>query len=723
MRPTKTLTRLIALLTVVAVTNVTRAGDNARYMRRTDTAIYIGWSQLMESGSPELATQQKGLNASFGDWLDKNATPDQSHSFLLDALPLIETGSVGIGLFDVVLDGPAPDIQVALVIDAGADSAQLVPACEQLIALTGSTAGLEERHIGSVTMKAFEFVDPPLVAIWGVHKGCFIFTLGQTAAEKVIATMNGDSQNLAGVPELVFDRQKVDAQVDGKYWCVYADHRRIVERAREIVTQLSGEFPPMADALLTELGITSVRSKYVHWNERDGYSRTSGFGHIDGPMRGLLSLWDQQPLTDDDLKVVPADAYWAEVGNLDLSGVWEETLRVVEAASPDALPAVEGSLAMVSGMLGFSITNELLPALGDTWAVFDAPDHGGILGTGTVLVVEVNDADALHGMLSRIVGLLSPMLAANTDVRLAMKQSDFGDRTIHYVKIGGVMSPVAPAWGFANDRWVFGLWPQSVAAAIKHVDPATRGKTLLDNPDYKTLRAQLPAQVQAIGYCDMRYFTRFMYPVGNMVGTLGLSMMPAECDDLDLLEMMPPVADQVADVTSYVGATSTDADGILYIGNGDGALLPAAVAGGAMAVSILLPSLAQARSQAKSAVSMSNLRGIGMACMIYANDNYEKFPDSFDVLLEQGFITQKQLQSPADDDDAGVSYIYIAGQNAGGDLRNIVAYERLYDGADTTNVLFLDAHVERMTVEQFKQRLRETYTRLGREDEIPAEFR
>lgn len=46
----------------------------------------------------------------------------------------------------------------------------------------------------------------------------------------------------------------------------------------------------------------------------------------------------------------------------------------------------------------------------------------------------------------------------------------------------------------------------------------------------------------------------------------------------------------------------------------------------ALLISILLPSLARARELAKRVVCMSNLKGIGNSCHIYANENYDLFP-------------------------------------------------------------------------------------------------
>jgi prepilin-type N-terminal cleavage/methylation domain-containing protein len=46
----------------------------------------------------------------------------------------------------------------------------------------------------------------------------------------------------------------------------------------------------------------------------------------------------------------------------------------------------------------------------------------------------------------------------------------------------------------------------------------------------------------------------------------------------------------------------------------------------ALLISILLPSLARARELAKRVVCMSNLKGIGNSCHIYANENFDLFP-------------------------------------------------------------------------------------------------
>jgi hypothetical protein len=41
--------------------------------------------------------------------------------------------------------------------------------------------------------------------------------------------------------------------------------------------------------VLDELGVTAFRSKYVHFEERDGQTRFAAFAHMTGPLRGVFN--------------------------------------------------------------------------------------------------------------------------------------------------------------------------------------------------------------------------------------------------------------------------------------------------------------------------------------------------------------------------------------------------------------------------------------------------
>jgi len=121
------------------------------------------------------------------------------------------------------------------------------------------------------------------------------------------------------------------------------------------------------------------------------------------------------------------------------------------------------------------------------------------------------------------------------------------------------------------------------------------------------------------------------------------------------------------------------------------------------------------RTQSRQTISAANLRGIGKACLIYANDYEDKFPPNLQELVEKVELSPRTLESPNKPMGfEGPSYIYVSGQTIKMDPGNILVYENPAFCSDMINVLFLDAHVEAMKPDEFLQKLEETYRRLGK---------
>lgn len=120
-----------------------------------------------------------------------------------------------------------------------------------------------------------------------------------------------------------------------------------------------------------------------------------------------------------------------------------------------------------------------------------------------------------------------------------------------------------------------------------------------------------------------------------------------------------------------------------------------------LATELLLPSLMRARQQAKQVVSMTNLRGLVTAMHYYVSDHQDQFPPDFDVLLSEGMISPKALQSPLRP-ELEVAYVYV---NPGVKLseikrpsETIVMYEKFDEWPEGgVAAAFLDGHVERIT--------------------------
>ena len=146
-------------------------------------------------------------------------------------------------------------------------------------------------------------------------------------------------------------------------------------------------------------------------------------------------------------------------------------------------------------------------------------------------------------------------------------------------------------------------------------------------------------------------------------------------------------------------------------------LAAAAIPFCACMVSILLPSLNRAREQANRVKCASNLRQVGMAVMMYANENRGEFPDTMERILTTQDVNSTVFCCPSSSDSPApganaqaqaanlskgghLSYVYVGkgmsmrmNPATTGDV--VIAYEPMTNhNNDGSNFLFADGHVE-----------------------------
>jgi len=127
-------------------------------------------------------------------------------------------------------------------------------------------------------------------------------------------------------------------------------------------------------------------------------------------------------------------------------------------------------------------------------------------------------------------------------------------------------------------------------------------------------------------------------------------------------------------------------------------------------ISILLPSLSRARELSKRSVCAANMKGIGQALYIYAQDEPKgMFPEAgadwMGRLINAGNTTPKQFVCPSTADTLGdCSYIYVPGYGVNGDPKQIIVYEPIENhGGEGGNILYLDGHVQFVKSPQYEQ--------------------
>jgi hypothetical protein len=635
---------------------------------------------------------------------------------VIKAAPLILSSDVLVALQDLGgSDSAMP--QMLLMVDAGEDANKLRQLAERLV----QTSDPDTRRTLMIDGSEVTFVSvgssQPEVA-FGARDGVFFAASSETVARGLIERMSKSrGASLAAHDQFVFCRKKVSSKLDGGYLWAYLNMKALVAAVLPMAGESSEEVKRVIDAM----GLAAVDSAYLQIDEFDALPHARFFMRVSGERRGILKLWDQKPLTDADLKQLPGDVYWGQVWNLDIAETCAEVRKTLEAISPDAVAGYDGAMGMSRQMLGFTIDQDLLSSLGDTWALYDARSHGGLLFTGMVLTAELKDATKLRDCFDRVVELtMQGMRGGAVNVLKGVQKHAAG--RIDYLVFGGLPIPFAPAWTISDKRMVVGLTPQSIAAVLDYESAQPPRPSLLESERYEAIRRKLPQEAISIGYVDMRFWTGLSHRFEALfdIAMLSMAATPSSPPRLDLI---PTLAQALEKASDAVSVSKLDNDGVWYEQYGSGGTLSAYIGGGALVGAVLMPSIVEARSAAKEVVVMANLRSLGAGIHMYAAEHKDALPKSLDELVDAGVMLGSAMTSPLLEGDER-AIVYVGGSSIGKlNPQDVLAYHKRVPGSEEMLVLFLDGHVERMRIELFQQRLMDTYKRQNREAEMPAEFR
>ncbi len=615
-----------------------------------------------------------------------------------------------------------PQLDAAIIIRAGKDAGKLGKGFENLLAIAHlSTDTAEEIALGGMKFKQLAVAGSPVLLRWGEVKGVFIVSIGAKATEH-LATGSIES-SLSRSPRFVAAMKHAGGRQDAPF--VYLDLKgvvAIVEGFQPMLASTSVPFfaePGAVQRLVKQIGLEACESLSIAMVPEEKGFKTSMFLHLPGANSSSNPLIGRKPLINDDIGVVPRSARWATVANWDAAATYQSLVEMLKGIVPGGEEEVARAIESAEKRLGVSIEEDILGAFENNWAIFDSPDFGGLWFTGVVMVAKVKPDNRLSKAMRNILEVVVEEVGGEMSANVATEE--YRGQKIEYVNIGGVPLPFAPAWAEYQNRWIVALYPQMVRMELDHL--MNRGPSLLDNPDYQRGRKLMPGGPYSVAYVDSKAGVQQMYSLVLPLWQAAAAMLRSE--DIPIDAGLLPSAQTVArHLFGDVSASAATEDGVLTVSHTAMPLALPAIGGGAflipLGLSVAMPSLTEARGQAKRTVSIANLRGIGVALYTYAAENQDKFPPDLKMLVDSGAISPQALRSPLDESDATSSYVFISGQSTEVDQRNVIAYENPenYDNEGTV-VLFADAHVEYMTMQSFRKALEDTYRRLGRE--VPEE--
>ena len=405
---------------------------------------------------------------------------------------------------------------------------------------------------------------------------------------------------------------------------------------------------------------------------------------------GASTRLDQvvEPCIDDQTFLVAN----LDISKLDLNAFVGQALNLVrEHAEPDTAKHLENSIKNFQAMAGAQL-NDFMKAGGrDIFIVFSMYDFPFFFAA--VPIHSANDQSRLHQHIQKIT---KDFNLGDIELHVADRLILVGlKKTITRLKMASSIRSEVLATGFqacANQTAKVVLFPSGdqrrILTEMLPQIPSESGNIKLTTHSKDLHWAALgfngPPSISlnvTIQSPNAEGADRLLTVVKNLYDTVGRNP--------ETLESIPELGQVLKHLTPrkhgkrlVLQVDSTVADSIIN--------------------DLVAPSLLKARTQARRHACTSNLKCIGMALLMYSNDNKDKFPADLETLVNKKYLPPQMLICPAT--KPKVSYIYRGASVTVADIPSLImVYEKSGNHDGGRNVLFLDGHAEWVEEERFQK--------------------
>jgi prepilin-type processing-associated H-X9-DG protein len=466
---------------------------------------------------------------------------------------------------------------------------------------------------------------------------------------------------------------------------------------------------------------------------------TQAFVAAPAPRSGLLKMLDAKPVSDELLRAIPKTAAWVGVGQFDFAQLLTEARAAAAKIDPQAPRMFDQGMGAAQMMLAMNPQRDLFEPLGPEWAFYLDQNIGGNGLIGFTIINRLRKPAEAERALTRLEFTISNLVngqIGREGMTLNVEQVEINGTKIHFFS-----TPlVSPSWAIRDGNLYVGMFPQVVSAAAQHA--AAKQPSILDNEAFVALRKRLGGEkATGFSFMDLPRTAGEGYQTLLLISQAGLGA--AEMFGIDTPPMViPPLATLKQHLSPAAGFSWTDDAGLHFKSASPfpGAELVMSQGGVVMAAPALLagvamPAVSRAREQAGRVQSMSNLRQIGLAMHMYANENRGRYPADLGTLALMDLnpvvfvspmggktVPQNVVQGNAEQQKAWINqnadYVYLGagrGVNDPDTAGTIVAYEKPETTrGQGTNILFADGHVEWLPVPMAMERIRRQQEQKGK---------
>ena len=400
------------------------------------------------------------------------------------------------------------------------------------------------------TVWSFDREQALLPVGWVRTKTMVVVGVGPTALDETLAVMAGRAPSLLDTPP--FQRAWAKTDGEGSLVRVFMNCRRLADGAGGAWSQAYGPWR-------RTLGLEPLEAVSLTLGTQGEAFTSAAFFDVPSPRRGIFAEFDQEPLDEKELAVVPPDADFFYATRWRLLGLYRRLvgLNVTGVAEPHQRPRrglASFPFLLVDALLGFDLENDLLAHLGDTVIVYNSPSEG-LYVTGLTLAITLGDRGGVRRCIERFVKARSAALA-RSGVRVVARNDGtdpfwvfrFDDDT-----------PVEPTAGLGRHHVFVGLYPQPVLAGLRRSRNLPTGWPA--PADYARIRRRLPVRAVTVRYGDMRQSARLLLGLAPVLIRLGWPKLRAAGLELDTASI--PCAGEVAPyLFPNVGVTVADDAGV-----------------------------------------------------------------------------------------------------------------------------------------------------------------
>lgn len=463
---------------------------------------------------------------------------------------------------------------------------------------------------------------------------------------------------------------------------------------------------------LSGIGISSIARAPGQYYNRAIYH------HYPGQGQGRLwSLFGGEPITQNFIPMLPQNTAMASYWKMDVAGLvdWirtacketghEQFAALIdgqfEKAHEQGLPAAD-ILQSMRGEFGIVLTlnpEKTRPFEPEPNMKLDVPD------LGIAIVTRVSNAVLLD--------TLDRMTQANANIEREEAMGAQWRSTTIPVRVPVRLNPTLMQKGsllvFASNK--------DLAMSLLEV-PTGAKPALTATETFKKAVQDVPTAASSFHYVS---------PIlGDTLKSMFRQVMTQAEEDVPdtVVTALSQVVDLYVSLLESCGATVATEEGFVFSSNSSVSLgrlmtLQSFIMPAAMAAGMVLPAISNARLKAREVSCLNNLRQLGTACMMYAQDHDQTFPDGLGELVREGYLGSPEIltcpnsgQQPAPNPEAfnenlHSSYVYLG---AGAKLRTIndpsrtvIAADKPGNHPDGINILFADSHVARYPAATLRQ--------------------